>query len=179
MKQELFNEYFLDVTRWVKKSRELMIAANYLIEISNGLFNTGNDVINNCSKLQYHPFEAWASVSSAASLLLGLALENLVKSHLIEKKTIDIDENNKVKGLYGGHDLLKMLNDSDYSLNENEQENIKLLTFQLQSLSKYHLAKNPTKQAEFTGRTTNPVTIYNLVMKIAHELLNENNLRLF
>lgn len=180
MEQELFNKYFLDTKRWVKKSRELMISAHYLVFIGECLYNTGRDTINRYhSVLQCHPFEAWHSVGSSASLLMGFALENALKAHLIEKGIIYINEQNKIIGLDRGHNLLSMLEESNYKMNEEEKETIRLLTFQLQSLSRYHLARSPRKQAEFTGRVGNPAIYYNLITKIILEILSAENRELY
>lgn len=180
MKQELFNKYLLDTSKWIKKSREQMIAARYLITIENEIFRKGNDVINSqSSDFNYHPFQAWASVGSAASLIMGLALENLIKGHQVDVGDISINKNNKVRGLSGDHNLLEMVKKTDYKLSKDEESSLKRLTFQVQSLSKYHLAKNAVKQKKFSGVVENSMVIYELVIKIAKELLSENNLSLF
>lgn len=167
MDQKLFEQYFLDVKRWVKKSRELMISAYYLAAVWEKLYSTGKDVSNLCKGgLPRHPFEAWKSVGDSAALLIGLALENALKGHLIEKGYISINEKGKIVGLDGSHNILSMVQKSAYEATEAEAERLGLLTFQVQSLSKYHLAKDAKKQAEFTGRTDNPVNYYKLATKI-------------
>ena len=180
MKQELFNQYFLDVSRWIKKSRELMIAARYLVAVETNLHTTGKDVLGDVSsEFDYHPFQAWASVGSAAALLLGLSLENLVKAHLISIGKITIDENNKIHGLTASHNLSGMLAETECQLNEEEELSVKRLTYQLQTLSKYHLAKNTQKQAEFTGVVENSQGIYSLIICIAKRLLSDEQLELW
>ncbi|MEK2080865.1 hypothetical protein WOB72_22610 [Vibrio parahaemolyticus] len=174
MEQELFNKYFLDTNKWVKKAREHMISAHYLVHIHSELFGKGNEPIQGYQpELIRHPFEAYKSVGDSSSLLIGFALENALKAHLIEKGAIFIDENGKVKGLNGSHDLVSMLEKSSFEPDEKESEIIRLLTFQLQSLSRYHLARNRKKQAEFSGRVDNPLTYYNLVSKIIINILSE------
>ncbi|MEB3311833.1 MAG: hypothetical protein VKJ02_16535 [Snowella sp.] len=178
MKQELFNKYILDASRWLKKSRELMIAARYLVAIHAALYRNGKDVISTTSsEFDYHPFQAWASVSNSAALLLGLALENLIKAHLVSIGKIKIDEGNKIQGLTGNHNLSRMLAEAECQLSEEEERSIAQLTFQLQTLSKYHLAKNAAKQSEFSGCTDNPQTIYDLIVRIAKRLLTDEHVK--
>ena len=175
MKQELYDKYFLDVHRWVKKSRELMISAHYLVAVWTKLYATGKEVPNLCAGgLGRHPFEAWASVGGSAALLIGLALENALKGHFIEKGEIFIDEKGKIVGLDGSHNILSMVQKSSYKTNESEAESLRLLTFQVQSLSKYHLAKSAKKQSEFTGRTDNPINYYKLADKIIISLFEDD-----
>ena len=172
MDQELFNQYFLDAKRWIKKSRELMISAHYLVSISRDMYLAGNEQCRPSNGLERHPFEAWASLGHSAALLVGLALENALKGHLVEKGHITINESGKITGLDGSHNLSSMLQQSNYNPTCQEIESINLLTFQLQSLSKYHIAKNPKKQADFTGRVDNPSNYYELATKIILQLID-------
>jgi hypothetical protein len=179
MKQELFNQYLLDVSRWLKKSRELMISARYLVSIEEGLFLSGKDLRRaDSADFDCHPFQAFASVGTAA-LLLGLALENLIKGHLVSIGEITIDEENKIRGLSGNHDLPSMLAQTGCDLSKEENQSISRLTFQLQTLSKYHLAKSTTKQAEFTGQVENSRVIYDLVIRIAKKLLSDRQFEMW
>jgi len=63
-----------------------------------------------------------------------------------------------------------MIGRTTCTLNNREMLTIKRLTFQLQSLSKYHLAKNAIKQKEFTGIVDNPSMYYVLITDIIFQL---------
>lgn len=174
MNQELFNEYFFDTKKWIKKSRELMISASYLILTEQSLLNTGKELIQNKeNQIKRHPFESYKSVILASPLLIGLALENILKADHIKKGIIKL-ENSKIKGLTSNHDLLKMLNISKYELSSQDKKSITQLTFQLQSLGRYHIAKNSEKQNEYSGIIVNPTECYDLVNKIIKEVLTED-----
>ena len=81
-------------------------------------------------------------------------------------------ENNKIKGLNASHDLLEMLKKSDYNFsNDQDKESIVRLQFQLQSLSRYHIARNVYKQSKFSGVIETGERYYTLANEIIKFIL--------
>ncbi|MDX1804506.1 MAG: hypothetical protein R3292_10530 [Alcanivorax sp.] len=130
-----FDRQFMDVKGWVKKSRELMISAHYLVAVWVILYSTGQDVPNlSDGGLQKHPYEAWKVVGDSATFLVALSLENALNGHLIKKGAIYLDNQGRVAGIDGKHDLSALVKKSDYSPDNNEEKSLRVLTCQLRFL---------------------------------------------
>jgi len=198
VKQELFNKHFLDSNGWIKKARQLMLTAHYLVFIESKLWKNVfiesesceikpdvklSDIIDGYKNpMQKDDFETLSSVLISSPLLVGFALENILKAVLIREKEIRIEKGVKITGLVKNHDILGMLKlfkKHKLNLNENEEKKIKHLTFQLQTLSRYPIAKDLNKQNEFTGVVNRHEEYYNLATKIIKDILNTEEWKLY
>lgn len=153
MDEEKYKELALDYKRWVKQAwfnKFVGDSIYVLVEKAqahasdiNGYEAQTEKFINNVQK--------WGALSEARALYYGLAIENACKARQIDDGYIKCN-GNTISGLRTDHNIEQMAVQLGVKSPSSEPEFLKLLTYQLQTLAKYPIAKSRKKQKEFTGR---------------------------
>ncbi len=155
MNEHRFKELALDYNRWIKTSSHSKFVGDSLFPIIDSLYQEyskefetlgymNNELIN---KLQ-----RCGALADARAFHYGIAIENACKARLIYEGNIVCD-GGKINGLRSDHNIEEMARQLGVISPESDPEFLKLITYQLQTLSKYPIAKSLKKQNEFTGRT--------------------------
>lgn len=155
MEEQRFTELATDYTRWVKQAcRQKFVGDDLMKNINEAWLKYLQ--LNNQFEAQTPEFvnrlQIWGALAEHRALAYGLAIENACKARLIYDGAIESD-GEKIKGLRTDHNIEAMAQQLGVSSPADDPEFLKLLTYQTQVLAKYPIAKNRTKQKEFTGRS--------------------------
>jgi len=173
MEAERFDELFQEESRWVGQARRLYIAGDALTDQVVAVDGAeARERMPNMSER----IELLHSLAGARALLFGLAIENAAKAKQIQEGTVVSNGGNPV-GLRTDHNILEHARQLGISLTEEEEEFLRLVTFQTKSLSKYPIAKNLTAQREFSGVMLGAVAEESdTVRSIIHKILGDNSM---
>ena len=153
MDEKRFEELFTDVERWVRQARRLKAAGDLFVKPIAYLDRQNLSDIEGFKSqspefLESH--DLCHGFVEASALLHGLAIENACKARQIRDKHL-IVENGVAKNLRSDHNLLAMVNESKYTPNQDEKLFLERLTYQVQVLGRYSIAKRCSQQSKFTG----------------------------
>lgn len=153
MHEKRFEELFTDIERWVRQARRLKAAGDLFIETISYLDRRNLSDIEGFESQSPEFLEAHDQsygFVQASALLHGLAIENVCKARQIRDKHI-IVQCGEAKNLRSDHNLLAMVNEAKYTPNQDESYFLERLTYQVQVLARYSIAKKCSTQFKFTG----------------------------
>ena len=153
MDKERYSELFNDVKRWVLASRQQYYIASILTPISESVmadFCFDRKGANNQSPFFLEKAEKSIALTNACALHLGLAIENSTKARKIFDGEILV-KNGKPIGLRTDHNILEHVRQCGVILSNDEKVFLERLSYQINSLAKYPIAKKLKNQNNFTG----------------------------
>ncbi len=181
MDEKRFRELVLDYERWIKASYHSKFIGDSLYPIIENCYKICSlDTFGKKNQTQefINKVQRWGALSDARAFHYGIAIENACKARLIYDGKINSD-GNKITGIRNDHNIEEMTKQLGVTSPKTDPEFLKLLTFQLQSLSKYPIAKTRKKQNEFTGRTEGArliegeLTLSIITQTLKHDILRE------
>lgn len=177
MDKDQYSEHFNNTTRWVLESRRQYYIASILTpqsEIAMSDFVSDKQGAT-CQSVNFlEKAEKVMALTNACSLHLGLAIENSTKARKIFLGEINVEDGKPI-GLRTDHNILEHVRQCGVILNEYEVTFLERLSYQVNSLAKYPIAKNLKNQNNFTGVIVGGNSDeLNFVSDIIHRVLKDD-----
>jgi hypothetical protein len=173
MDPERFKQFGLTAIRWAYQTHRLYIAAQALARPEAEAMRTVLSQWGTRSIEQLEAIQRARAYTDTSNSLYGLAIENAYKTRQILDGKVSV-EGGEFKGMRTDHNILEMVRSYGISLNEDEIDILRTVTFATMSMGKYPVARSAKKQKDFTGRTYGAEFVAPLTRRLVLELLKES-----